>query len=251
MDNKDNMTWLDHFEELRKRIMWTLVVFVLSSIVGFMVTQPVIMFFKNASPISDVSWNVFSPWDSIRIYMNVAMLMAALITLPFALYQLWLFIKPGLNDKEQRASLLYIPFAFLLCIGGLLFGYYVVFPLAFKFTSFIAGNLELVETYGIAQYFAFMFNIMIPLALLFELPIVIMFLTKIRLLNPKRLRRFRKYAYFILLVVGALVTPPDVISALLVSFPMIILYEISVYLSGLVFRRQQALDAEREAELAS
>lgn len=224
---------------------------VITLIAGFAVAQPIIIYLKDVSPIGDVSWNVFSPWDSIRIYMNVAMIVALIISLPFTLYQLWLFIKPGLREEERRASVMYIPFAFLLCLAGLAFGYFVVFPLAFGFTSFIANNLGLVETYGIAHYFSFMFNILLPLGLLFELPIVIMFLTKIRLLNPLRLRKFRKYAYFMLLILGALVTPPDIISALIVTIPMIVLYEISVLLSGLVYRKQQIEDEKREAKFTS
>lgn len=242
------LTWVDHLEELRKRIIYVLIVLTVSLVIGFVAAQPLIILLKNVSPAADITWNVFSPWDSLRIYVNVAFAIAIIISLPFALYQLWLFVKPGLREEEQRASLLYIPFAFLLSVGGIAFGYFVVFPFAMKFTTLLTKNLGLVQTYGIVQYFSFMFNILIPLAVLFELPIVIMFLTKIRLLNPQRLRKFRRYAYFILLLIGALITPPDVISALIVTLPMIILYEISVLLSGMVHRKQLARDAAREAQ---
>lgn len=248
MSKASGLSWVDHLEELRKRIIWVLVVLSLSFILGFVVAQPAIIFLKDVSPIPDLDWNVFSPWDSIRIYVNVAFTVALVISLPFTLYQLWLFIKPGLRPEEQKASLLYVPFAFILSLGGLAFGYFVVFPFAMKFTTLIANNLELVLTYGIAQYFSFMFNILLPLGLLFQLPIIIMFLTKIRLLTPKRLRKFRRYAYFFLLLIGALITPPDVISAFIVTIPMIILYEISVILSGFVYRKQQRMDALNEAK---
>lgn len=242
------VTWIEHLEELRKRIIWILIVLVLTLIGGFLIAQPIILYLKDVPPASDISWNVFSPWDSIRIYVNVAFILAIVISLPFTLFQLWLFIKPGLKESEQRASLIYIPFAFLLCLGGLAFGYYVVFPFAFSFTGMITSNLGLIETYGISEYFSFMFNILIPLGLLFELPIVILFLTRIRLLNPNRLSKFRRYAYFVLLVFGALITPPDVISAITVTIPMIILYEISILLSRFVYKRQQIQDEKWEAK---
>lgn len=248
MSKFKGLSWIEHLEELRKRIIWIFVALVISLVAGFAIAQPIILFLKSVAPAADINWNVFSPWDSIRIYVNVAMIVAIVVSLPFTLFQLWLFIKPGLRKEEQGASLLYIPFAFLLCLCGLAFGYYVVFPLAFSFTSLITDKLGLVETYGISQYFSFMFNILLPLGLLFELPIVIMFLTKIRLLNPKRLRKFRRYAYFILLIIGALITPPDVISAIIVTIPMIILYEISIGLSSLVHRKQLIADKAREAE---
>ncbi len=123
------------------------------------------------------------------MYMNFALATGLLITLPFTLLQIWGFLKPGLREVERKASLIFVPFAFLMFLIGLAFGYFVVFRMAFLFTTSIAQSLQLSETYGIAQYFSFMFNILIPIALVFELPIVVMFLTKIRLLNPKLLKK--------------------------------------------------------------
>lgn len=248
MSKDEGMSLVDHIGELRKRVIWILSVLVLSLIIGFLAAQPTILYLKSVSPASVSDWHVFSPWDSIRIYVNVAFIFAIVISLPFTLFQIWLFIKPGLRVEEQRASLMYIPFAFFLCLAGLAFGYFLVFPLAFYFTTMITTNLNLTETYGIMQYLTFMFNILLPLGLLFELPIVIMFLTKLRILNPKKLTKFRRYAYFILLIVGALITPPDVISAITVTIPMIILYEISVGLSKVIYRKQKKADLAREAE---
>jgi len=182
------------------------------------------------------------------MYMSFALVVGLIVTLPFSLYQLWAFLKPGLRPEEQKASLIFIPFAFLLFLLGLAFGYFVVFQMAFLFTSGIAGKLELKETYGIAQYFSFMFNILIPIALVFELPIVVMFLTKLRILNPKRLHKIRRYAYMILVVIAAVITPPDAISAIIVAIPMIVLYEFSVMLSGVIYRKQLLQDQTWEKE---
>lgn len=243
-------TFVEHLGELRKRIMVVVIVLVLGLIVGMLGANPVINYLKNVEPASTIEWNAFSPWDSLRIYMNVSLVIAVLITLPTALYQIWAFVKPGLRPEEQRTSLLYVPGAVLLALSGLAFGYYLVFPMAFKFTSFLTGSLGLIETYGAAQYFTFMFNIILPLSLLFELPMVIMFLTKLRIMNPKMMRKFRRFAYFILFVVSALITPPDVISAVIVSIPLMILYEFSVLLSRVVYRKQQAADRELEEMLS-
>ena len=93
-----------------------------------------------------------------------------------------------------------------------------------------------------------MFNIVIPMSLLFELPIVVMFLTRLRILNPSRLRKLRRYAYLLLVVLATLVTPPDMVSDILVAIPLILLYELSVILSGRVYRRLVERDRQREAE---
>ncbi|WP_028553108.1 twin-arginine translocase subunit TatC [Paenibacillus sp. UNC451MF] len=247
-DIDEGMSLVEHLGELRKRIIWVLVVLIIGMVIGIIVAQPIIAYLKTVSPAKDITWNVFSPWDGIRMYMSFALVTGLIITLPFALYQIWSFLKPGLREEEQKASLKFVPFAFLLFLIGLAFAYFVVFKMAFLFTSGISEKLALQETYGISQYFSFMFNILIPISLLFELPIVIMFLTQLRILNPNRLHKIRRYAYLILVIVAAMITPPDMLSAVIVSVPMIILYECSVLLSGMVYRKQLRKDKEWEEE---
>jgi sec-independent protein translocase protein TatC len=118
--------------------------------------------------------------------------------------------------------------------------------MAFNFTTSVSRSLGLVETYGVMQYIQFLFNILIPISLLFELPLVIMFLTKLRILNPIRLRKMRRIAYFVMVLIGTIITPPDVISDVLVSIPLLLLYEISIFLSTSVYKKQLAADAAWE-----
>ncbi|KRE51074.1 twin-arginine translocase subunit TatC [Paenibacillus sp. Soil724D2] len=248
MTTNEEMSLVEHLGELRKRIMWVLVVLVIGMVGGLICAKPIIRYLKNIPPADSISWNVFSPWDALRLYMNFGLAVGILITLPVILYHVWAFVKPGLREAEQKASIIYIPYAFLLFLVGLSFGYWVVFPMAFYFTSSISRSLEITEMYGAAQYFTFMFNIILPLAIVFEMPIVVMFLTKIRLLNPKRLHKFRRYAYMLLVILATVITPPDAISAILVALPLIVLYEFSVFMSGFIYRKQLAKDAEWERE---
>ncbi|WP_371753028.1 twin-arginine translocase subunit TatC [Ferviditalea candida] len=244
----NSMSLIDHLGELRKRIIWVLVVFVVMTIVGLIFAEPIINFLKNDAPVKGLEWNAFSPWDAIRIYMQFAFATAVAVTLPVLMYHVWAFVKPGLHASEQKATLMYIPFAMLLIVVGFLFSYFVVFPMAMLFTDLMTKRLQIKQTYGIAQYFTFMFNIIIPVSLLFELPIVVMFLTKIRILNPMRLHKLRRYAYVLLLIIGAIITPPDVVSAIIVTIPLIVLYEFSVFLSRIIYRKQLAADQAFEAE---
>jgi sec-independent protein translocase protein TatC len=157
-------------------------------------------------------------------------------------------VKPGLREKEQKATLRYIPFVCFMLLIGLAFSYFVVFPMAFTFTTRMTENMHLIPTYGISQYFSFMFSLVIPVAIAFELPVLVMFLTKLRILNPKKLGKFRRYAYFILVVIATMISPPEFISHLMVAVPLIVLYEISVTVSRYVYRKQliedQALSEE-------
>jgi sec-independent protein translocase protein TatC len=248
MTTNEEMSLVEHLGELRKRLMWILVVLVIGMVGGLILAKPIIRYLKNIPPADGIAWHVFSPWDALRLYMNFGLAVGILITLPVALYHIWAFVRPGLREVEQKASILYVPYAFFLFLLGIAFGYFVVFPMAFYFTTSISKSLEITELYGAAQYFSFMFNIILPLALVFEMPSVVMFLTKIRLLNPKRLHKFRRYAYMLLVILATVITPPDAISAILVSVPLIILYEFSVYMSGFIYRKQLLKDAEWERE---
>jgi len=236
----EGFTLGEHLGELRRRLVWVLLVLAVTMVAGFFAAEPLLAYFKTVEPASRIDWNAFTPWDGLRVYLQVALMIALAATVPFALYHLWAFVKPGLKELERKAALRYIPYSVALFFAGLGFAYFVVFPNVFKFTSRFNEDLALVETYGIAQYFAFMFNILLPLSLLFELPVVIVFLTKIRLLNPSLLRKWRRYAYMLLLIAATFVTPPDVLSVLLVAIPLIVLYEASVFLSGHIYARQKA-----------
>lgn len=242
------MPLIEHLGELRKRVIWCALFFVLALIIGIAAAIPIIEYLISVGPVQDTDLRAFSPWDGIRIYMQVAVYIGFVLSLPLNLHQIWLFVRPGLRPAEQRATLIYIPGAIVLLLLGLAFGYFIVFPLAYYFTGLMIDNLGLTETYGVAQYFSFMFNILFPVSIMFELPIVVMFLTKLRILNPLRLRRLRRYAYLALLILSALITPPDLLSALIVAIPMVLLYEFSTLLSRVVYRRQLAADAAWEAE---
>ncbi|MFD0717262.1 twin-arginine translocase subunit TatC [Paenibacillus sp. GCM10027626] len=245
------MPLFDHIGELRRRLIVVLAVLVIGLVIGLVFAKPAYEYLMEQEPVKNFPLHVFSLWDGIGIYMKFAFVIALILVIPVAFYQVWAFVKPALKENEQRAALGFVPLALILFLGGLSFSYFVVLPMAFNFTTEVARTLKLEETYGITQYFAFMFNILIPVSLLFELPIVIMFLTKLRILTPTRLRKMRRLAYFILIIVGTMITPPDIISDLLVAIPLIVLYEISVFLSGIVYRKQQAADEAWEKQFGT
>lgn len=245
------MPLFDHLGELRKRIFWTLLVLLVGLCIGLYFAKPLYEFVITDGPMNGVELHTFSLWDGISMYMKFAFLIALVLVLPFAFYQLWAFVKPALMPKEQRATLKYIPFALLMFLAGLSFSYFVIAPMAFEFTTKVSSSLGLIETYGVMQYISFLFNILIPISLLFELPLVIMFLTKLRIVNPIRLRKMRRIAYFVMIFIGTLITPPDVISDILVSIPLLILYEASIFLSASVYKKQLAAAEAWEKEIGS
>ncbi|AIQ34035.1 MULTISPECIES: twin-arginine translocase subunit TatC [Paenibacillus] len=244
----EEMSVVDHLTELRKRIIYVLIVFILGLVGGLFCAKPIYDYLISTDLAQGFVLHAFSFWDGIGMYMKIAMAVSLVISIPFIAYQLWAFISPGLRPEERSATLRYVPYVFVLFLIGLSFAYYVVFPMALSFTISITRSMGLEETYGIAQYFNFMFSLVLPLALLFELPLLVMFLTKLRVLNPIRLRKMRRYAYFTLVFIAVVITPPDFISDFLVTIPLLILYEFSVFLSAFVYRKQLAADAAREEQ---
>ncbi|MDG0790741.1 twin-arginine translocase subunit TatC [Cohnella ginsengisoli] len=243
------MPLMEHIGELRKRVIYIIIVLVLALVGGLFGAEPLFDYLIDAAPSGQIDLSAFSPWDAISLYMKFAFIISFVVAIPFTLYQLWAFVKPALGKKEQRATLRYIPGALFMFLAGLAFAYYVIFPMAYSFTEKVTRNLGLKQVYGANQYFSFLFNILVPMSLLFELPIVILFLTRIGILSPLLLRKLRKLAWFVMAVVGVVVTPPDVISDLLVAVPLILLYEISVLLSASAYSKRMRRAAEREAAL--
>lgn len=241
------MTIVEHLTELRRRIIYVLIVFAAALVLGLFCAKPVYEYLVHAETAQGFVLHAFAFWDGIGMYMKIAVAVALTVSIPFIAYQIWAFVSPGLRPAERSAALRYVPYALLLFVVGLLFAYYIVFPMALNFTVAVTRDLGLEETYGIAQYFNFMFNLVLPLALLFELPLLVMFLTKLRVLNPLRLRKVRRYAYFALVFIAVVITPPDFISDFLVTVPLLVLYEFSVFLSSVVYRKQLAADAALEA----
>lgn len=243
----EEMSLVDHLTELRRRLIYVLIVFVAGLIAGLFVAKPIYLYLISAEPAQGFVLHAFSFWDGIGMYVKIAMAVSLVFSVPYIVYQLWAFISPGLRPAERSAALRYVPYVFILFLTGIAFAYTIVFPMALSFTISITRSMGLEETYGIAEYFSFLFSLVIPLALLFELPLIVMFLTKLRVLNPLRLRKLRRYAYFALVFIAVVITPPDFISDFLVTIPLLALYEFSVFLSAFVYRRQLAEDAQREA----
>jgi len=229
-----------HLSELRNRLMVTAIVFVVFFIIGFVYRKEIYAFFEKDIHIK---LNIMSPLETVWIFFSIAGLVAIVATIPLLTLQLWLFIKPGLEKEERRATLSYIPAIFFLFILGLVAGYlaftYLIFPFLIALNDGLFNEMFTVE-----KYFRILFHTMIVFAFVFELPIVMMFLTSLGILTPDFLKRTRKYAYFILLLVSGLITPPDIILQIVVGIPLILLYEISVQLASYAHRkkikRQQA-----------
>ncbi len=161
-----------------------------------------------------------------------------IIGFPYILYEIWKFISPGLYEKERRNSKGFIFIASILFFLGVLFGYYVVTPLSLNFLGRYSVSAEVFNDIDLASYISTVRASVIACGLIFELPIIIFFLTKIGLVTPEILKKYRKISLVIVLILSAVITPPDVASQIVVAVPILILYQVSIYISGYVLRKE-------------
>lgn len=225
---------VEHLDELRKRLIISVSAFFIFFIVGFMYVKEIYQWFVRDL---DVKLIVLGPSDIIWVYFTIATVIAVAGTIPVLAWQLWLFVKPALKPIEQKISLSYIPALFVLFIVGLCFGYFVIFPTVLGFLVELGGEM-LQTNFTADKYFRFIMHMSLPFGVLFELPVVAMFLTSLGIINPYSLQKIRKYAYFVLIIIGVVISPPDIMSDFLVAVPLLFLYEISINLSKIVYRRK-------------
>jgi len=170
-------------------------------------------------------------WTSITVGFIVAF--------PYIIYEIWKFIKPGLYKKEQKNAKSFIIISSFLFFIGIIFGYFVITPLSVNFFGGYRVADQVENNIDLNSYIALLRAGVLSAGLLFEIPIIIYFLTKLGLVTPAYLKKYRKFALVFVLILAALITPPDVISQIIVTIPMMILYEISIYISKMVVKKEK------------
>ncbi len=246
--NTKELTVLEHIEELRKRLFVTAIFFVIAIFVGFYTAEPIIKYIQHSEQAEQFTLNASNPSDPLTVYLSVTFIVALILVSPILLFQIWLFITPGLHEAERKATLKYIPYAFLLFILGIAFSYFILFPNVMRFMVNLSNDLNIETIININEYFSFLFKLVIPFGLLFQLPVLTLFLSRIGVLNPQLMVKFRKYSYFALFVLAVLLAPPDLVSNILIAIPLFILYEVSIVIARLGYRKFLLAEQKRVAE---
>ncbi len=235
----EEMHLLEHLEEMRKRLIFTSIFFLVALCAAFLYVRPIYNWLvRNLHQ----ELALLGPSDIIRIYFSIAGVVAVALTIPVAGYHTWKFVRPAMTKEERRATLPYIPAVAALFVIGLSFGYFIVFPMVMAFLNKLSADFETIYTAD--KYFRFLFHLTVPFGFLFEMPVAVMFLTRLGILNPHRMAGARKISYFALTVTAVAITPPDFVSDILVIVPLFLLYEFSVTLSRFVYRKKMRLQAE-------
>jgi len=182
---------------------------------------------------------VLKPTQQLMNSLWSSFILGAIVAFPYILWEFWKFISPGLEVNEIKKSKGFIFTASMLFFIGVLFSFYVIAPISVNFLYTYQISDKLVNQFTMESHIGLITNMLLGVSIMFELPVIVYFLTKIGLITPEFLKRYRKHALVIVLIVAAIITPPDVASQVIVAIPVLILYEISIKVSQRVIKRQQ------------
>lgn len=233
--------FLAHLEELRTRLIVCAIAVGVGFVISYIFSKQ--LFFLLTMPLTKIlppeSSMIFTSLPEMFIaYIKVALIGGIILAVPVIFYELWMFVAPALYQREKRYLVPFVLFSTILFIAGALFGYLIVFPYGFKFfLGFATQDIQALPS--VKQYFSFAIRLLLAFGLVFEMPVAVLFLTKIGLITPEAMKRYRKFAILGSFILSAILTPPDVATQLMMAGPLIILYELSIYISKAVYRKQE------------
>lgn len=242
-EEKNDMSFLSHIGELRKRLVLSLVSVVVSCIgVAFFITNLMKNVFLKPAFDASLSLQNLQPFGQPFLYFKVIAATGLIIAMPFILYQFWLFISPALYEKERKYISLATFFTSFCFLSGVLFAYFILIPTMLQFAASFGS--ELIENKIDANsYFGFISMILVASGVLFELPMLSYILSKMGLITPKFMAKYRRHSILVILILAAILTPtPDPISQLIFAAPIFVLYELSILISWLVNKKNSKVN---------
>ncbi|NTU54121.1 MAG: twin-arginine translocase subunit TatC [Chlorobiaceae bacterium] len=235
------MSFIDHLEEFRWRLVRGGIAFLVATLIcayyaDFLVNEVLIGPLKQSGP--NLSLQNLVPYGQISLYLQAVLFAALILSFPFLVWQIWKFVEPGLHEKERNASKFIIFFISICFFTGIAFGYFVLLPISLKFFAGFGSTL-IKNNISVQDYISFFLGTLLTAGIVFELPFISYILSKIGLLTPAFMRFYRRHAVVAMLVIAAVVTPStDMVTQLVIAVPMIILYEVSIFISGSVQRKK-------------
>lgn len=237
------MGLLDHLEELRKRILYCIVGVIVCAIGGYAVSDHVQGFITR--PVDNLVF--IAPTEAFVTKLKIALIVGLLLSLPYLFYHFWRFVKPALYSHERRYLVLAVCCSTIFFFSGVAFAFFMVLPIGLGFLlGFQTEKLQASLT--ISNYIAFITKMLLAFGVIFQLPVISYFLTKMRVLKPQFLRKSRRVAIVLIFVAAAVLTPPDVFTQLLMAGPLILLFEISIWVSTFAARGQKRAAGQEDRD---
>ena len=227
---------IEHLEEFRRRILKSLAFVALFSAASYYYIDNIFAYI--AKPVGRVVF--VSPPEVFLAYIKLSLFCGVLLSSPFLAYQFWRFVSSGLYTSEKRYLLVFGPLSVLLFSGGAAFGFFIVVPIAIKVLLGISKSPMITPMITVNNYVSFVGVLTIMFGVVFELPILVLLLTKLGIVNPRMLSTKRRYAILFIFIIAGVLTPPDVVSQILMAVPLLVLYEISILLAKLIYKPKDA-----------
>lgn len=238
------MPIMAHLGEIRKRLVSIALVYLLLAVACFIVVEYFVEALLNLG--DQLSFVYLSPGELVSGYFRLALIMALVLASPFILYQIWGFLRPALKAKEKRACLFGLCGGLIFFLLGAIFAYFVAIPFMLDFFARF-GSLEISASISFEKYMNFLISTLVCFGLVFELPVLSFLLSQLGILKPDFLAKVRKYAILVIFIIAAIITPPDVVSQVMIALPMLLLYELSIWVSKAVCRRKEEKAKREEA----
>jgi sec-independent protein translocase protein TatC len=246
--DEEKLPLTSHLKELRKRLILSFIAIAAGFVICYAFSQP--LFDILSKPLLKMmpegSSLIFtSVAEAFFTYMKVAFIAGIILASPFVLFQVWAFVAPGLYRHEKKYVIPFVAAGSLFFVMGILFAYFVAIPVGFKFLLGYATDF-IKPMPSMKEYLSFSIKFLLAFGLVFQFPVVLVFLARIGVVNAKTMARHRKYAILLIFVFAAVMTPPDIISQLLMAIPLVGLYELSIVLSRIFGKKKEASPSTSE-----
>ena len=235
------MSFTEHLEELRNRLIKILIAVAIGFVICYFFSKQ--LFYFLSMPLLEVlpkqNSLIFTALpEAFFTYLKISLFAGIFLSSPYIFYQIWKFISPGLYPEEKKYVIPFVIVSTLFFVTGACFGYFIVFPFGFKF--FIGFQNEYIKALpSLKQYLGFAIKLLFAFGVIFEMPVIMYFLAKIRVINSQILTKNRRYTIVLIFIAAAVLTPPDVFTQMLMALPLIILYELSIFIVKYVEKRRK------------
>ncbi len=241
--NEKNLTIVGHLDELRKRLIYSSIVLLVAVTIAYNFSEIIV------KHIVDIAGNInfvfIAPAELLMSYIKIAVIGGFVLAGPFLLLQIWLFVSPGLTKSEKNTITVSLFIGGIFFIVGVAFAYVVILPIMLQF--FMGFKIEQIEEMiSFSNYLSFVINTLLSFGIIFELPIVMVILTKFHIIKVDFIKKNRKYAILVIFIAAAILTPPEVITQILLAGPMILLFEMGVVFSSLVEKKDKKKAAKKD-----
>lgn len=235
MSDDKRLTVLEHISELRRRLIRCVIAVLVTTVISFVFAKQIFEILK--SPAGEINLVFIEMTEMIGTYMRVSLVSGIILAMPYLVYQLIMFISPALTRREKKRVYLILPWIALMFVGGVIFAYFILVPPAVKFLVTFGSDIATPQI-KIGNYISIVSRLLLSIGLVFEMPVITTFLSRLGIITPKWLSDKRRPAIILAFILAAIITPTfDPVNQILVAAPLIILYEISIWLAKLVQRK--------------